>query len=101
CVDQMTVEITAIPPCQVAVPNIFSPNGDLVNDRLEIICPELLETMEMNIFDRWGRLIKTLTSPTETWDGDGQSEGTFYYVLTGVGVNETVYELNGYITLTR
>lgn len=101
CVDQMTIEITAIPPCEVAVPNVFSPNGDGKNDRLELICPELLESMEMNIFDRWGRLIKTLTSPTETWDGDGQSEGTFYYVLTGVGVNDTSYSLSGYITLTR
>lgn len=101
CIDQMSIVITAIPPCEVTVPNVISPNGDNINDELEIMCSELLETMQMHIYDRWGRLIKVLNSPTERWNGDGQSEGTYYYVLDGVGVNDTIYNLSGYITITR
>lgn len=101
CVDQTTLTIVAIPDCYLGVPNVFSPNGDNVNDRVDIECSRILATANMKIFDRWGKLVAELTNPNATWDGDGQSEGVFYYVLIGEGFNGTAYNLNGYITLMR
>lgn len=101
CVDVATTIINVFPECTVAVPNVFSPNGDNVNDVMKVNCSQTLAKMNMQIFDRWGKQVAELTDPNQTWDGDGQSEGTFYYVMTAEGFNSTVYNLSGYITLSR
>lgn len=101
CTDQTTVTIYVYPECTVSVPNVFTPNGDNVNDVLTVECSQNLRSMNMQIFDRWGRKVAELSDPNQTWDGEGSSEGTFYYVLMAEGFNSTVYNLNGYITLTR
>ena len=45
--------------CDVVVPNVFSPNGDGVNDDLNIIydCDISVVTKSIRIFDRWGVLM--------------------------------------------
>ena len=101
CVDVATLVITVYPECTVEVPNVFSPNGDNVNDVMKVTCSQTLTKLNMQIFDRWGKKVAELTDPNQTWDGDSQSEGTFYYVGTAEGFNSIVYELSGYITLTR
>ena len=101
CVDVATLVITVYPECAVEVPNVFSPNGDNVNDVMKVTCSQTLTKLNMQIFDRWGKKVAELTDPNQTWDGDSQSEGTFYYVGTAEGFNSIVYELSGYITLTR
>lgn len=101
CVDVATLVISVYPECTVSVPNVFSPNGDTYNNVMKVNCAQTLAKMNMQIFDRWGRKVAELTDPNQTWDGEGQSEGTFYYVMTAEGFNSTVYKLSGYITLTR
>lgn len=59
---------------QVYIPNIFSPNGDGVNDRFTIQGgQDLVEIEELSIFDRWGNRVFRSTNEFENdgngWDG--------------------------------
>jgi len=63
----------------VYFPTAFSPNGDGVNDRYEVAGnDELLEVIEVAIYDRWGSLI----SSGKDWDGTdrGREAATGVYV---------------------
>ncbi|MBK9984896.1 MAG: gliding motility-associated C-terminal domain-containing protein [Saprospiraceae bacterium] len=60
---------------QVFIPNVFSPNGDGVNDLFTIYGnKDVKEIVEMRIFDRWGNFVymNTHFPPNEEnygWDG--------------------------------
>lgn len=76
---------------QTVVPNVFTPNGDGYNDRFYIggqsnYC---YDSLTVQIFDRWGRLVYESDDPEFWWDGNtraGQeaSEGTYYVILNGI-----------------
>ncbi|MBK6834539.1 MAG: gliding motility-associated C-terminal domain-containing protein [Bacteroidetes bacterium] len=53
CEDSMSVVIATAIPSNITIPNIFSPNGDGINDQFTILS-EGLKTMEVDIFNRWG-----------------------------------------------
>jgi gliding motility-associated-like protein len=101
CTDISSVMIVVYPECVLTIPNVFSPNGDNTNDVMTITCTQILRTMNMKIYDRWGKLVAELTDPNQTWNGNGQSEGTFYYIFNAEGYNSVVYNLTGYISLMR
>jgi len=50
-------------------PKFFTPNGDGHNDTWKIKLSELETGLSIKIFDRNGKLIKTLTNNIEDWDG--------------------------------
>jgi gliding motility-associated-like protein len=58
-------------PSTIYVPNTFTPNGDGVND-VFIPVGKNIATMELTIFDRWGRLVFQSLDPTVGWDGTVQ-----------------------------
>jgi gliding motility-associated-like protein len=73
------------------LPNVFTPDGDGVNDKFNAFPYMFVKDVEMTIFDRWGAKVFETKNPKISWDGKnsqtgGQcSDGTFYYVCT---VNE-------------
>ncbi|MEM9920319.1 MAG: gliding motility-associated C-terminal domain-containing protein, partial [Bacteroidota bacterium] len=73
CTDtaQTTVEIlVACPPELVNMPNIFTPNGDGVNDILRIVASPAIETIKsFQIYDRWGALVFATNDINAGWDG--------------------------------
>ncbi len=50
-------------------PKFFTPNGDTYNDTWKIKLSDFEEGLTVNIYDRYGKLIKTLASNTSEWDG--------------------------------
>ena len=64
----------------VFVPNIFSPNGDNINDRLLISTgPEIEEIESFQVFDRWGNMMYSAShfppnDPGFAWDGKWKGE---------------------------
>lgn len=66
------------------LPNAFTPNDDNAND-LYIPYPYcFIESIEMDIFNRWGELVFKTTDPNINWDGtnlQGKAlvAGTYYY----------------------
>jgi len=61
-------------------PNVFTPNGDNKNDVFVLTTEEV--GGKVQIFNRWGRLVKEYASYQNDWDGSGQPAGVYYYLLT-------------------
>jgi gliding motility-associated-like protein len=91
---------------QIYVPNVFSPNGDNINDFWEVQIDPALEfiSIECKIFDRWGNtLFSTATTPI-LWDGSFNGSallpGVYVYVLK-LTTEEETRTLSGSLTLVR
>ncbi|WPQ61162.1 Ig-like domain-containing protein [Chitinophaga sancti] len=65
----------------IAVPTLFTPNGDGKNDVFEIVGLEKYTENELIIVNRWGNEVYRQHNYSNTWTGDGLSEGTYYYLL--------------------
>ena len=89
--------ITVLPPCNVGIPNIITPNGDNANDFFKIKNLEHHPNTKVTIFDRWG--IKVYENPNynNEWKADGVSAGTFFYVIE-VPDDKTY---NGFVTVFK
>jgi len=87
------------------ITNVFSPNGDGIND--EFVFDETgIKVVSVEIYNRWGSLVMNWTGLDKTWDGtgpDGQKlpEAVYFYVLSGEGEDGYYYENKGTITLRR
>lgn len=70
-----------------AIPNVFSPNGDGINDvfSLSFNLPASIQNVEATIYDRWGNVVYAYSGLSFAWDGyfDGQSvsPGVYVYVI--------------------
>lgn len=70
------------------LPNVFTPNGDGFNDVFTPmrITPNLINHVEMHIFNRWGRVVYTTEDIFINWDGCALgthqpcAPGTYFYV---------------------
>ncbi|MGF7078660.1 gliding motility-associated C-terminal domain-containing protein [Mucilaginibacter sp. UYCu711] len=85
----------------LVISNVFTPNGDGVNDTFVIPGLETYSDNELTIINRWGNTVYQKTNYKNDWDGSGLAEGTYYYVLRAknkAGVWDTY---KGYLTLLR
>jgi len=73
CVDECTYYV---------LPNVFTPNGDGINDLYKPGPYKYVDHVEMKIFDRWGILVYETTNPDINWDGSYMKNGKM--VTTGV-----------------
>ena len=86
------------------IPNVFTPNGDQVNDYFEVTT-DGTNIYEFSIFTRAGTRIYHSLSPRIFWDGnslDGKElkEGTYYYVIEEQG-GTSPFETAGFMYLYR
>jgi gliding motility-associated-like protein len=77
------------------MPNVFTPNGDNKNDVLVLSTEEV--GSKVQIFNRWGRLVKEYGSYQNNWDGKDQPAGMYYYLLT----NREGRTSKGWVELAR
>lgn len=83
------------------VPNVFTPNGDNVNDVFEIRGLELYAQNEISIINRWGNIIYDKKDYKNDWDGFGLDEGTYFYILKVRATTGSWHTYKGYTTLLR
>lgn len=90
------------------VPTVFSPNGDGINDLLQIIGLEL-DDFHIKIYNRWGNLVYELNNWGEVWDGrnlNGNQSPSGIYVwvsegsINGLPIKDPKLKM-GEITLIR
>jgi len=86
------------------VPNVFTPNGDNLNDEFRVAYKSLL-TFQCWVYNRWGRQVYYWTDPTKGWDGNINGKkatpGPYFYVIKATGSDKKVYKLKGDINLLR
>ncbi len=86
----------------IFVPNVFSPNGDGMNDLFLISSDGIIE-FDLVIYNRWGQVIFSTSAPEIAWDGrtsagEPASEGTYYYTLVAKS-DGADYSQQGTVTL--
>lgn len=89
------------------VPNAFSPNGDGLNDVMEIF-GQHVTAFKITIFNRWGEIIFISTDVTIQWDGTYKGEqmpiGTYPWTISYQNIFDEKHEeiiLNGSVTVVR
>ncbi len=87
CTSDDCINVTVLQDCgELYIPTAFSPDADENNDLYQIrINPLCVQSMQMQIFDRWGELIIEMNDINESWDGMYKGEplnsASFAYVL--------------------
>jgi gliding motility-associated-like protein len=94
--------------CYLDIPNVFTPNGDGINDFFfpRQLLSKGLTSFRMNIFNRWGELIfQTAVLDGRGWDGclNGipQPEGVFVYTIDAQFIDNERVHRQGNVTLLR
>jgi gliding motility-associated-like protein len=80
----------------VDIPNVFTPNGDGLNDFFVIENGQYYQNT-LNIFNRWGMPVYTTNNYRNNWRGTDLPDGTYYYVFT----LSDGREFTGHVTLLR
>ena len=94
---------------ELDVPNLFTPNGDQINDKFAIQLKddrkrdfrEAYLGNELLVFDRWGKKVFNQGDyKSEDWDGERLADGTYFYILrlTGQYGDEVI---RGSVTILR
>ena len=105
CTDTASITITVEGSSNLIIPNIFSPNGDGVNDIFNIDGTNITE-IKGTVINRWGQMVYEWDVLEIGWDGRTvsgavASEGTYYYLIDALGADGTVYSVQGPFQLIR
>ncbi len=98
-----TISITANNQIDMLIPNVFTPNGDNVNDLFNIKF-NCLKEITLTILNRWGQKLYEQTGVTDIkWDGNCNgnkvSSGTYFYSISAIDYNDNVIKKNGFLSL--
>ncbi|NNC60892.1 MAG: T9SS type B sorting domain-containing protein, partial [Eudoraea sp.] len=84
----------------LVVPKFFTPNGDGINDFFEVEGIGSLSDYEINLYDRYGKLIKNALGVPLRWDGSFNSRllpsGDYWFT---VRIENNIYQ--GHVALVR
>jgi len=89
------------------IPNIFTPNGDSVNETwgINFSQTKYIKNFSLTIYNRWGALILLSEKPNLKWDGHTTSgevcaDGVYFYTIN-FELNAEQKTFKGNITLIR
>jgi len=103
CTDMDSV-VVKVSESAVYAPNVFTPNGDGINDEFRVAYKSIVE-FNCWVFNRWGQEVYHWTDPQKGWDGTVKgkpaSEGAYFYVIRAKGADGIEYKLKGDINLLR
>ena len=111
CIADTTISITN--NCDIFLPNVFSPNGDGVNDYFSIYNSYGAESIILlfSVFDRWGNLVferKNLLIDKidfHLWDGTSNGielvPGVYVYNIEILNSNNNIIRNGGEITILK
>jgi gliding motility-associated-like protein len=89
----------------IFIPNVFSPNGDGINDVFRIVNYGFDELLEFRVFDRWGKVVFHTSGGLNGWDGTYNGKpaesGTYYYNIQIARKNNLTTVMKGDVALIR
>lgn len=87
------------------MPNVFTPDGNLLNDFYVPIKANNVAVQKFTVFNRWGNVVYESTNQPIIWDGKSSgaeaSEGVYFYVVKFVSLDLVQHEAQGFIHLIR
>ncbi len=101
--DSITIEVFG--NSTLIFPNVFTPNGDGKND-IFYFKAENMESLECTIFNRWGQLMYSWSTPKGYWDGRTTAgkeapAGTYFFTMKAKGLDGKEYDQKGSFILIR
>lgn len=88
---------------KIKVPNVFSPNGDGINDKWDIeLLKESFPGCIINVYNRYGQIIFHSTGYDKPWEGSFQNKpvpaGTYYYIID---FKNSIQKISGFVDVLR
>ncbi len=97
-----TIEVRIpIKEAKLNIPGVITPNGDSYNENFLIVnenksgsgedrkVTNEFQSMELVIFDRWGRKLYENSNYKSDWHAEGVPDGSYYYILKTIGFYKT------------
>ena len=105
CSDDTTLVIKVEDDLVIVVPNVFTPNGDGVNDVFHIKISGA-KSAEGYIYNRWGQLLYSWDVINSSWDGKASNgtncpDATYFYMIKVVDHKDVNHEFPGYTLIIR
>jgi gliding motility-associated-like protein len=115
CIDSMRFDVIEVEESALDIPNVFTPNGDGMNDKF-MIAKKSLRYISIDIFTRTGTKVYDFYGEGQAlkeWDGwDGNvghtsakaSPGVYFYIIKALGWDDVEYdskEYRGFVYLYR
>jgi gliding motility-associated-like protein/uncharacterized repeat protein (TIGR01451 family) len=108
CLSLMSNKITAQIVCNatgIYVPDIFTPNGDGINDNIKPICVGISTFKYLKIYNRWGNILFESTDASKGWDGrfrgQIQPSDSYIWLVEGIDTNGKEIRKTGTLNLIK
>lgn len=109
--DTVKIRVKDCSNCIVRLPTAFSPNGDDINDNLAVYSDCQITNYNLQVFNRWGRVVFESNDPSVRWDGlftrstKQAPTGVYVWKISFEGIAQTGDTVNrvsrGNVTLIR
>jgi gliding motility-associated-like protein len=90
---------------ELEMPNVFTPNGDGINDIFTPIVYSKIENPSIIILNRWGNIIYKNSNPLSGWDGTSNgkkcTEGVYFWRVDYDDINASKFSKHGFIHLEK
>lgn len=103
CVKDTMVSLNIIGP-EYDIPNVFSPNGDNINERFGLFTSARTNDYSCAVFNRWGQPVFETNERSLFWDGTSNNTAApsdVYIYLIKFEIAGVEYEEKGSLTLIR
>jgi gliding motility-associated-like protein len=105
CSDTTSKTIIVEDGFTIEIPNVFTPNGDGVNDAFHIKTTGV-KSAEGVIYNRWGQLLYSWDVLNVSWDGKGSNgeicpDATYFYLIKVIDKKGKEHIAPGYVLIIR
>lgn len=89
----------------IYVPDVFSPNGDGINDVVKAVCVGIAKFKFFKIYNRWGNILFETTDESKGWDGrfrgQNQPADSYIWLVEGIDTNGKEIRKTGTLNLIK
>lgn len=83
------------------IPNIFTPNGDGINDYFVPVKSEGIASMKTVIVNRWGNVVFETDDLLINWNGQNVNDGTYFWIIEYIDLNEGENKIHGFVNVLK
>ncbi len=97
--------IPPVLPVGLEATNVFSPNGDGINDFYEFKLLNIVE-LDLTILNRWGQIVYKSNDANAVWNGKTiddiyVNDGVYFYKYKATGIQNEPFEGHGFLHVVR